>query len=659
MKQRRRWHALLVATATFMTLFLPLVWHSQAALAARGDGVLFYAASSNTTPQTQAYSVKQNSFGANVASAAGTQPVITQLKTSPAKDEMIAGYENASGSLQIMCFDGSSWTNEWSVTVGGTGTTRRFDIAYETATGDVTVAYSRNAAAVNALAYRTKSGSSGCGSANWSAAANFPTTTSTTTGTVQWVKAARDGRGSSNLNAFIWADSNSDLGSAVWSGTAFANFKLLETSLEIISAAQDVDNFELQYESVSGDLMVVWGNSVGSNGTQGAYYSTCNGGTGTCTWLTPAKISTATGDDATNLDLSSDPTSDKMAFASIGNAGSDLQAAYWSGSAWTMYANLDTTCETPAAGTRLTQTGWVTNGTTTKWIITYDDASGTALSWYAATPGTTPAAQTDFTTSPAINDVRERYQVDNNPFDSSQLLLLLTDSTKKIVAEQLTINTSGTLAWTNLSAPSGLGTISAVPNEGFSFQYKRYAAPGTLGSDILDSANNSIASPIAALSGVVAGNSCQTSLGTLAANGDKIRVSNTTANAPWTLSIAATTGPTAVWSSGTNTFDYNDPTSSGCGDGGDADLVAGMLSINPSTSTITPATGCATTGISSGSNTAFSEGVTDALTIASASSAADYDCYWDIANIGLSTEIPAYQTPGMYSLNLTLTVTAN
>lgn len=653
------WIKLACGVVLLLSCLLPGL--GDKAYAADGDGLLLYAASSDTTPQTKTYHGWSNSFDSAAGTVSGTQPNIVQLKASPTNNEFIAGYEDTSGNLQIMCYNGSSWSNDWSVAVGGSGTTRRFDIAYETNTGDVTVAYSRNTAATNALAFRTKSGASACGAANWSAAANFPTGTSTTTGTVQWVKAARDGRSSSVLDTFIWADSNSDLGSAVWDGSQFTNFKLLETSLEVITSSQDVDDFEVQYESNSGDVMTVWANSAGTNGVQGAYYSTCNGGTSSCTWLTPAKISTAAGDDATNLDLSADPTSDKMAFASIGNAGSDLQAAYWSGSAWTFYANRDTSCETPIVGSRKVQTGWVTNNGNTKWIITYDDATGTGLSYYAQAPGATPVKQTDFTTSPAINDIRERYQIDIDPFDNSQLMLTLTDSTKKIVAEHLSIDSSGALTWTDASASSGLGTTQSVPPEGFSFQYYRYTPGGSLSNDIVNGSGGSVASPSFAMSGVNAAFGCTTSTGTLGTSSQRLRFSNMTGTARWSASIAATSGNTALWSSGGALYDFNDPSGSppGCSAGTDSDAYAGQLTINPTTGSIAPQSGCSTTGLSLGSQSSFNEGVTDAITLLSADASADVACYWDVTGLGLSQQIPSEQPPGNYQIGLTMTVVAN
>jgi hypothetical protein len=636
-------------------------WWVPNAEAKRGDGIIFFASPSNVVPQVKLYTKLSNSFSATSNSITGTQPVITQIKSSPYKNEYIAGYEDALGNLQIMCYDGASWRNEWSTVVGGTATTRRFDIAFETSTGDVTVAYSRNSASVNGLAYRYKAGSTACGSSNWSAANNFPTVTSTTTGVVQWVKAARDGRASSNLSTFVWADSNSDLGSAVWSGTAFGNFRLLETSLEVIATAQDVDDFEVQYESNSGDVMVVWANSSGNNGTMGGMFDTCNGGTASCSWGTSAKMWTTIGDDATVLDLSSDPKSDRMAFSSIGNAGSDLQAGYWDGSAWTKYPNLDTSCETPASGMRLTQTGWVTNNGHTSWIITYDDSTGTGLSWYSAIPGSTPVKQTDFTTSPAINDIRERYQIDNNPFDDSTFMLNISDSTKKVISEQLDMNPSGVLTWSNASAPSGVATITSVPAEGFSFTYDRYTGPQVLSFDIVGSDGSSVSNPSVTMATKPFEFSCGSSYGTLGTSSQLLHVVNTTTNPAWSLSLAATSGNTALWNGSSGSYDFNDQSGSppGCSAGTDSDSYAGLLDLVFATANITPDPTCSSTGLSLGTNSGFSEGRVDAITIANAGTSAETECSFNLTGIALHQTIPSEQPAGTYQLNMTLTLVAN
>lgn len=509
-------------------LVLPsLIWlvHSspvQALDAGSGDGVLFYAAASNTTPQWRTYDNATNDFSANSGTVAGAQPAINVIKTSPTKQEAIAAYQDTSGNLRVLCYNGTTWTEDWTVAVAasGTPTTRRFDVAYETNTGDVTVAYSRNTAAVNALAYRTKAGSTGCGTANWAAAANFPTATTATSATVMWVKASRDGRSAQNLSAWIWLDNaatNADLGGAIWSGTAFGQFKAIETSMEHVTAVGDTDNFDVQYESTSGDVMTVWGNSAGANGTNGSRYMTCTGGTSTCTWGTATAIPTIT-DDTTNLDLSANPLNDKLAFAAIGNAGSDLTAAYWSGSAWTGYANVDAATEAPTAGTKLVTTGWLTNGANTKWYISYDDSTGTGLSYKYAIDGGTITSPADYTATPALNDIRGRYDTDMNPFNTAELIQTVSDSTNGIFAYKLTMDGAGASAWSNMASAASLGTKPSTPQQGFSFTYWRFIPTPTYNQSAYRLFNNTDTTDVgSALAGL-------NTAATLGAVGDAFRL---------------------------------------------------------------------------------------------------------------------------------------
>lgn len=446
----------------------PILGSIKQGLIVYGDGT--------TIPKFRNYDQAANSFDSSSSTVAGSSGQYFTMRTSPTNTEAVVGYLDTGGNLQVMCYDGTTWTNEWSVSVGGTGTTRRFDIVYETNSGDVMVVYSRGVAATNALAYKTKPGSTGCGSANWAAATNFATSPTVTTGTIHWVKMARDPRPSSNTISAIWADSNSDLGVNNWSGTLWATntsvFRTMETNLERISASQDVDSFDIVFESVSGDMMIVWGNAAGANGTNGARYAICSGGVYNCSW-SGATIMPTVSDDIHNLDMSADPATDRIVYAAIGNAGDDLTAAYWSGGGWTGYANLDTTTETPFAGSKLVSTSWLINGPTTRWILNYDDGTGTGLSWYLATPGSTPAKQADFAASPAINDVRERYDADMDPTNQNQTMVTLSDSTRSVFAKRASMDAAGVVTWTNADGGSSLGTIPAVPPQGFVFNYWR------------------------------------------------------------------------------------------------------------------------------------------------------------------------------------------
>jgi|GEM_PF-1691275 len=493
----------LVASFLFSPLFSDIKI-ANALTTNEGDGIYFYAATANTTPQWRTFTNSTTDFSTNSGTVAGAQPAIVTIKTSPTKQEAIAGYQDTSGNLRVMCYDGTSWTEDWTVAVAasGTPTTRAFDIAYETSTGDVTVAYGRNTAATNALGYRTKAGSSGCGSGNWAAAANFPTGTAATSATVKWVKAIRNGIAGSNLSAWVWLDNaatNADLGGAIWDGSAFTNFKAIETSMEHQTSVGDSDNFDVQYESLSGDVMVVWGNSAGASGTNGYRYMTCTGGTSSCTW---SALTTLTGplDEVMAIDLSADPLTDRLAMAGIGGVSFDLSAGYWSGSAWTGYANVDTSAETTVAvGSKRVTTGWLNNNGNKKWYLSYDDATGTGLSYKYAIDGAAITSPADYTSSPALNDLRGRYENDNNPFNDAELIQTVSDTTanNNLFAFKLSMDTSGNLSWSNVtvngSGATALGSKPYYPQQGGSFNYWKYVPTVVTLGDGTDGGNSTIA----------------------------------------------------------------------------------------------------------------------------------------------------------------------
>lgn len=442
-------------------------------LLATSGGLLVYSTSTNSLFRT--YDTTLDTFS-NPASAAypigGTSFVV---RTSPTKTEVIAGFITAAGILNVMCYDGSSWTQEWSVNVGGTGSTRRFDIAYETSSGDAMILYSSNAAPTNELAYRTKLGSTGCGTGNWSSVASFDPLR--TAGVVHWVKMGWDRRSGQNLIAAIWADANRDLSVAIWNGTAWGNepATLTEGNLEVVSGATPTsDNFDVEYESLSGDIMLVWGTSVGS-GANGVRYRTCPGGIAGCTWsavTTPATFA----DDATNLDLSANPNSDEMVFASIGNAQNDLQIGYWSGLTWTNSANVDTSCNPPVIGAKLVATGWLISGSTTRSIVRYADQGSNAIDWYTGNVNVL-TKQNDISVSPAATGPIW-FDIQTNPQSKDQLLTFSSDSNNYLEAKRLVMDVSGNFTWTNSDANSTGGqalelNLPSTASSPYSFAFWR------------------------------------------------------------------------------------------------------------------------------------------------------------------------------------------
>jgi hypothetical protein len=185
------------------------------------------------------------------------------------------------------------------------------------------------------------------------------------------------------------------------------------------------------------------------------------------------------------------------------------------------------------------------------------------------------------------------------------------------------------------------------------------AGGGALSVDIVDAGGVTVGSPSVSMSPASFSFTNQTATGTFGTSSQKVRVDNGTGTATWTLSIAADAGATAFWDGAAADYDFNDPTAS-AGDGGDADSLGGQMTIDPSSATITPEGGCTLTNISAGSSSAFNQGVTDSITLASAASGADTNCYWDITDIDISQTIPAEQPAGSdYDINMTLSIIAS
>lgn len=233
----------------------------------------------------------------------------------------------------------------------------------------------------------------------------------------------------------------------------------------------------------------------------------------------------------------------------------------------------------------------------------------------------------------------------------TQYIPQVANTTDRITA----LTTTGITVGTNVEANASGGI----------YRYIAWKIPptGSLTADIVDGAGASVSSPNYQMGSVGFPFTCSSTTGTIGTSSQKIRISNTTATPGWSLSLAATDGSTGLWRNGGNTqqYDYNDPSGSvaGCADGADADTRAGQLQVTPTGSVITPQSGCSTANISLGSLASFNESVTNAITIASATSSASTQCYWDLTGIGLTQTIPANQASDSYSINFTLTLTAS
>lgn len=318
----------------------------------------------------------------------------------------------------------------------------------------------------------------------------------------------------------------------------------------------------------------------------------------------------------------------------------------WNTGAWGTYGNgYSLVYAQKSAATCATQvTGWGTVQSGTGAIQWFDNAAvanGATISSYAQDPTTSGTK------------VYEMYRESNS----------------------LTNNVAIPLTNTGIWDFSLVSAASTTPGTSFCFKvikndatdlaayavYPEVVITGDYGVGIVDAGGVEVISPLVTFAaGTVTTSQCSLQAATLGTSSQKIRINNDLVTNGWNVSMAATGGPTALWTSGSNTYDFNDPSGSpgGCGDGGDADSVAGQLRVNPTTQTVTPKAGCTTTGLSTGADAKFSQGVTDSITLSAATGSSGRFCYWDITNIPLEQRIPPATSAGSYTIDMTVTMTA-
>jgi len=170
---------------------------------------------------------------------------------------------------------------------------------------------------------------------------------------------------------------------------------------------------------------------------------------------------------------------------------------------------------------------------------------------------------------------------------------------------------------------------------------------GTISTFIGDATGAEVASPNVVFPAKSISNAVQTSAGTYGTNTERIYVDNPGgANIGWNLSLAATSGASATWTSGGNTYPFNAASSA-----------LGQLTIDPSPGVLTASVGT-TTGISKGTSGTFSGGTNTPINLLAAASGSDDIVRVYLTGVSASQTIPASQPAGSYTIDFTQTVVA-
>ena len=190
-------------------------------------------------------------------------------------------------------------------------------------------------------------------------------------------------------------------------------------------------------------------------------------------------------------------------------------------------------------------------------------------------------------------------------------------------------------------------------------QYPEFkTADGSLDLRFTNAANATLNNPTTKFSNATTTRDVSTTTASLSNDSSQqLEVSNSLSTTGWNVSLAATGGASAKWMRTGGAGDYGFNSTDASRGRLTVDLSSSIFAANGST----PAGQvCSTTGLSYGAGGDFIAGTPSAnsITLANASSSSGLNCMFKLQNIGLKQTVPAYQKSGVYTLPVTVTVTA-
>ncbi len=292
---------------------------TQTVMAAFGKGT-------NTTPRFSKWSGSAWGSSANMPDIGG-QPKWVRMKICPTRNETWAVIEDLSSRVNVLFYNGTTWSSPYLVSTDTGGTNDRpEDVGYEQNSSDALCVYWRGT--IGKFGYRVYNGTSF--SAETTIANPFAT---------ECDFLALYPRPTSDEMVLLAADGNAGgpLVGAFWSGGSFLSWTQLCASID----TNNQECFGMAYESQTGKGVAVYTES----GVATPRYRTLTGST----WSSQASLPTV-GGVAKWIRLAADPTSNQILFASLDNQN-DLNVNVWTGS-WGTDQELETNCGADYDGRR-------------------------------------------------------------------------------------------------------------------------------------------------------------------------------------------------------------------------------------------------------------------------------------------------------------------
>ncbi len=375
--------------ALFLILIISISYATDAIAAYRSNT----GTSTLSSPKIRYWnSSGTGTWGAEVELPTAGSPIrYLVIKTSPISNKTVLVTLSDDGYLDAyVCNSNCGSAGSWTATnnIGQVWTTaaaqRRFDVDFETVSGDAIVVYSvLNTGTANDLAYKVLP----------AAATSFTGITEQyidDTGhakdlTYTWVDVDCKPGGASDECIMVGFDStDNDENAWVWNGSAWGN------QVSLSDAATATGGYQAQAVKYAADGSK--GMAVGGHSTSGlVQYKYWNG----TSWSGTASFDIDAADalDLRYIMMKADPATDDIQ-AFFTDSGSDLGTAYWNGATWTVTSNIDTAVD--SATTRTVGFEWNPSGSTG--ILVWDtDTTGTTISTRVCSPQCTASTVTKST----------------------------------------------------------------------------------------------------------------------------------------------------------------------------------------------------------------------------------------------------------------------
>ena len=292
-----------------------------------------------------------------------------------------------------------------------------------------------------------------------------------------------------------------------------------------------------------------------------------------------------------------------------------------------------------------------------------DVTNGSALAYSAAGPnnGTAIAAAAN---DPGLPSASIGYSHQSIVRPSSAAQLTFTNNRDVNAGEtglwDLALTDNGLERNTNYCVRLAADTTAAPGTniDTYSYYPEFKTADGSLDIRFADATNATLTNPTTVFSAAMTSRTASTTTAKLSNNSSQqLEVANSLSTTGWSVSLAATGGPTAKWTQTGSAANYAFNSTN---------VDQGQLSVDLSSSAFTASgstplgQACTTAGLSYGAGGAFVAGTAsaNAITLATASSSSGLTCLFKLQDISLKQTIPAYQKPGTYTLPVTVTVVA-